>query len=167
MTTAANFIGNFSGGGYRPNRYRVTIDGQGISSNIHFVCKAASIPSSNRGNIDVPYMGRQIKVPGDTVFDDWTVTILLDMDLGRRKEFEEWHRKILDNFTNAATYSVLRDHYSSATVDLLDRQNSPIYQYRVLDMFPTQISEVTLGYDQNDQVAEQQITFAINGWTSA
>lgn len=56
--------------------------------------------------------------------------------------------------------------YARALVQALDRAENVVREYQVEGMFPTQVGEVVLGYDQNDQVALQQVNFAINGWSS-
>ena len=90
------FLANFQGGGARPNRYEVmltfprTLGSTAIGQQISFTCKATSIPASNIGEAIAPYKGRQIKVPGDTTFDDWSVTVLVDNDFNSKSVFEEW-----------------------------------------------------------------------------
>ncbi len=172
MTSVANFLGNFQGGGLRPNRYRVVLSFPAIVGNfgagqkIGFTCKAASIPATNQGVVEVPYMGRMVKLPGDKTFDDWSVTILLDNDLLGRGVFERWHDKMLAFDRNVAASVNPVDFMVDAEVRLLDRKDQVIDIYTVRNMFPSQVGEITLGYDQNDAVAEQQVTFAINGWSS-
>ncbi len=172
-----DFLANFQGGGLRPNRYLVVLTFPGSVSSatggqpatkIGFTCKAATIPSSNMGVIDVPYMGRQVKVAGDKVWDDWTVQIILDNDLIGRQVFERWHDQILGFQSNVATPEFVNpsNYYAQAEVTLLDRADQPLQTYLVDSMFPSQVAEIQLGYDQNDQVAEQSVTFAINGWAN-
>lgn len=169
-----DFLANFQGGGLRPNRYEViltfpgSVDAGTASKKISFTCKAAAIPASNMGVIDVPYMGRQVKVPGDKVWDDWTVQIILDNDLLGRKVFERWHDQLLGFDSNVAQPNMINpsNSFATAIVNALDRADRVIATYTVKDMFPSQVGEVVLGYDQNDQVAEQPVTFAINGWES-
>lgn len=170
-----DFLANFRGGGARPNRYRVVLTfpagvpaGIAASEKISFTCSAASIPSSNIGIVDVPYMGRQVKVPGDKTFDDWTVTVLLDNDFLGRIAFEKWHDMILGFRTNVAQANMVNpiNAYARAQVFALDRADNVIARYQIDGMFPSQVGEVTLGYDQNDQIMQQPVTFAINGWSS-
>lgn len=180
QASVRNFLANFQGGGLRPNRYEIIVTFPGpvvlplggarqTASKISFTAKAASIPTSNVGVIDVPYMGRQVKVAGDKTWDDWTVGILLDNDLIGRRAFEIWHDRILgfdsnvaiDPFVNPANY------FARAEVHLLDRADRVLDTYTVEGIWPSNVGEVTLGYDQNDSVAEQSVTFAINGWSSA
>jgi len=97
-----DFLANFQGGGFRPNRYQVILtfpagvpNALNAATKFGFTCKAAAIPSSQMGVAEIPYMGRQIKVPGDKTWDDWNVTVMLDTDFATRDVFETWHDLIL------------------------------------------------------------------------
>jgi len=175
ISSVYDFLANFQRGGYRPNRYRVILTfppgvpaAIAAAEKISFTCVAASIPSSNMGVVDVPYMGRQVKVAGDKIFDDWNVSVLLDNDFLGRGVFEKWHDMILGFRSNVAQPQMVNpiNQYARALVQALDRAENVVREYQVEGMFPTQVGEVVLGYDQNDQVALQQVNFAINGWSS-
>ena len=90
-------------GGVRPNLFRCNITHAVGIPRIEFLCKAAQIPSSTVGNIDVPFRGRQLKVPGDRTFADWTVTVLNDPQFAIRAAFEEWSARITHHAVNVST----------------------------------------------------------------
>ena len=48
----------------------------GNSNNRQFFIKAAQLPASTIGFIEVPYKGRKVKRPGDRTFAEWTLTVL-------------------------------------------------------------------------------------------
>ena len=164
------FLGNFQGGGARANRYEVMLTfPQGIGSTqiaqkLSFTCKATSIPSSTIGEAVAPYKGRQIKFPGDVTFNDWSVTVLIDNDFLGRGIFEKWQNLMLgwESNTVQTGYMAPSKIYGSGTIKQLDREDKVIQTYVVQGMFPKDVSELTLGYDQNDQIMEQQVTFAVN-----
>jgi hypothetical protein len=169
------FLANFSGGGARPNRYSVILtfptgvpNAIAASTKAGFTCKATSIPGSNMGVIDLPYKGRQAKVPGDKVFDDWNVTIMIDNDFATRDVFETWHDLILGFESNVANENMVNpaNCFARAEVRQLDRADRVIKTYFVESIFPSQVSEIQLAWDANDQVMEQNVSFAINGWKS-
>ncbi len=166
------FMANFDGGGARPNRYEVIFTfPQGIGSikeaqKISVGCKAASIPSSTLGIAMAYYKGRQVKLPGDKEWDDWTVGIYVDNDFLTRRVFETWHENLLsfrENVTASGWQSPIRG-LATAQVNQLDREERVIASYTVEGIWPTNVGEITLGYDQNDTIMEQSVTFAINGW---
>lgn len=169
-----DFMANFGGAGARPNRYEIIFTfPQGIGSikesqKISYTCKAATIPASNLGIAPAWFKGRQIKLAGDKEWDDWTVSIYLDTDFVGRRIFEKWHENILsftDNVTASGWQSPTRG-LATAQVNQLDREDKVIASYTVEGIWPTAVSEIQLGYDTNDTIMEQSVTFAINGWRS-
>ena len=112
MTIPAHSISNFksrlAGGGARANLFEVQIPSlpTGItwssdsSTDFKFLCKAAALPASNIGSIDVPFRGRTFKVAGDRTVDPWTVTIINDEAFNLRRVFEDWVRLLATLDTN-------------------------------------------------------------------
>lgn len=170
-----SFLSSFTGGGARNNRYEVMIGfptflgitQPAIQQKISFTCKASSIPASELGEAIVPYKGRSIKVPGDRSFGDWNVTIIVDNDFKGRDVFEQWSAGMLGNTSNVTKspneLNPLKI-YGQAQVNVLDRYDKIIKRYQITGMFPKTVNEITLGYDQDNQVMEQSVTFAINEW---
>lgn len=166
-----DFVSKLTGGGARPNLYMVTLNfPAGVSSNgaavkNSYMCKGASLPESSIGQAIVPFMGRQIKVAGDKVFADWTVTMLLDTDFSAKRAFESWLNLINTHVANTGVANP-NQYYADLKVEQLDRQGEVIYTYDIKSAFPTSVGEVTLGYDNNDTVEEFPVTFSMNYWTS-
>lgn len=166
------FLNQLQGGGARQNRYEVFIGfprtlatGADIVQKISFTCKAASIPAATIGTTMVPYKGREIKLQGDRTFDDWNVTIIVDNDFKGRDQFETWIATMIGNTSNVTkTVNEVNplNTFGQAQVHMLDRNDNIIKRYQITGMFPTNVGDITIGYDQNNQVIEQQVTFAVN-----
>ena len=86
MATIDQFKANLIGGGPRANRFKVFIPRTG--NKIEFLCKAAQIPGSSFADITVKHMGNTLKLPGDRTFEDWTVTIINDVNFEVRTGLE-------------------------------------------------------------------------------
>jgi hypothetical protein len=159
-------INDFKGffiSGARPNLYKVRAEKLG--GKLEFLCKASSLPASNVEAIDVPYLGRQIKVPGNRIFEEWTVTVFNDTDFEIRRMVESWMNAINGHQDNLGFASV-RDVYSDAHVTQLGRDGAELYTYHIIDMFPTMLAPIDLAFDANDEVEEFEVTFNYNYWTS-
>ena len=99
----------------RPNLFQVDlsfptgitgIDGKAIQNQGKFTVRAANLPSSQIGVIEVPFRGRVLKIAGDRTFEPWTITIMNDSKFVLRSAFELWASSIQaynENFTAAAT----------------------------------------------------------------
>lgn len=155
-----DFKGSFKSGA-RPNLYKVLMGRLG--ADIEFLAKGSSLPASTIGNIDVPYLGRQIKVPGNRIFEPWIVTIFNDIDFQIRHLVTMWMDEINGHQSNLGKAEV-RDVYSDAEVHQLGRDGETLSTYHIVDMYPTEMSAIDLAYDANDTVEEFTVTFEMNYW---
>ena len=70
-----------------------------------FTVRAANLPSSQIGVIEVPFRGHTLKIAGDRTFEPWTITVMNDSGFVLRSAFELWASSIQaynENFTSAA-----------------------------------------------------------------
>lgn len=156
------------GQGVKPNMFMVDVNFPGALSKsaddletTNIMCKSAALPGSNLGVIEVPFRGRTVKIAGDRTFDTWTVTFFNDKDFKLRAFFEEWANKI--NTHEANTSELFTPNNSTGyTADLKVKQlekddtttGSILRQYTLFYCFPTNVSQIDLAYDSNDQIEE-------------
>jgi|TARA_B110000438_G_scaffold261396_1_gene272047 hypothetical protein len=164
MPTITDFKNNFKGG-VRPNLFQVVINAPVFGQmDLQFLGKSTSLPASTVTAFDVPYRGRQLKVPGDRTFADWSVTILNDPNWVNRTKIEQWMNAINNHSQNRSNLNP-SDVYGNATVSQLSRNGGVIRTYRIQDMIPTEAAAIELAMDSNDAVEEFAVTFAINNFT--
>ena len=174
LQNISNFIANMKGGGLRPNLFRVIlafpneVGGAQAAQKISFTCKAASLPASQLGIVNAPYMGRVAKFAGDRVYDDWNITIILDTDLISRDAFEKWSDLVNGHVSNIAIpgWGNPSNYMASGQVELLDREGKAIRTYKIEGTWPVNVGEVQLAWDSNDQVAEMPVQLAVQYWSS-
>jgi hypothetical protein len=69
------------GAGSRPNLFKIKISapaGYDLTA-VEYLCRAASLPSSTLGTIEIPMnAGRRLKMGGDRTFSEYSTTILND-----------------------------------------------------------------------------------------
>ena len=154
--------------GARPNRFIVEFldvpGGKDIfgTANLKYFVKSASIPQMTVGTIEVNWMGQKIKLGGDPVFADWTVTFVNDSGFGARKIMEAWMARVVDIITNTrGTQGVYK---MPIRIKHLGGNNAIIAAYELIGGFPSDLGEVTLGQDQNDTLEEFTCTFAYDYW---
>ena len=188
MATRANkslstFKSKLIGGGARPNLFEVelttfpdAIKNAWNADTFQFMCKSAALPASNIAQIDVPFRGRIFKVAGDRTVDTWTVTVINDENFGLRYGFEAWveHMAKLSNnigttnpnsyMTNATVYQLGRGNVASSKNNKGDA-NIILAQYNFIDIFPTNVSQIDLSYDNSDQIEEFTVEFQVNSWS--
>jgi len=155
--------------GARANLFDVTMTGATVAglnaSEFTFACKAAQIPSSTVGVVEVPYFGRVDKVPGNKTFDNWTVTIINDEGFAIRNGMEKWMATMGTHLGNkvSATNANL---YGKGTVKQYPTTGAAaIAIYDFINIFPVNMSEITLGWDANDAIEEFTVEFAYDYWS--
>jgi hypothetical protein len=162
-TFTAQFLG-----GARPNRFDAMISYPmgGDTQKFSFMCKALAIPSSKIEKVEVPYQSRNIPVAGDRTIDDLSLTIINDKDFVVRKDFETWMNKIYSHLTNVAEggWHVPSSYYGTLTLTQWDREYSQSRVYNFFQIFPTEVSEITLGWGENNSIEEFTVTLAVTWW---
>lgn len=155
------------------------------SDSFYFYAKATTLPASKIAPIEVGFMGRKFYEHGDREFDPWTISIYNSQDFAIRHFFEGWmdqmnlHEDNKQTSQESATggyftggTSTLNEsssyygYFLDLKVEQLDRRNTPIYTYTMVNAFPTECSEIQLDYTQNNTIEEFNVTFQYQYWTS-
>ena len=176
----ANVVSDFA----RPNLFQVDLNfPSGVINNASlvelgkFTVRAANLPSSQIGVIEVPFRGRVLKIAGDRTFEPWTITIQNDSNFALRTAFELWASSIQaynENFTSAGTLGDQDDatgYFADMTVHQLARDikdgSSPkiLKSYRFYNVFPSNIAAIDLDYGNNDAIEEFTVELQTQYWT--
>lgn len=96
----------------RPNMFQVSLGFPAFISNAselmrmgNLTVRAANLPSTQIGVVEVPFRGRVLKIAGDRTYEPWTITVMNDHDFVLRSAFEAWAAAVQDyseNYTAAA-----------------------------------------------------------------
>ena len=167
--------------GVKPNMFLVNFEFPGTLAKggtdvdlTNILCKSAALPASNLGVIEVPFRGRTVKIAGDRTFDTWTATFVNDEDMRIRAFMEQWAAQINTHAGNRAPLFTPETDGTGYMAHLLVKQlekdgtdnGSVIREYKLWHGFPTNISQIDLAYDSNDQVSEFTVEFQLSYWTS-
>ncbi len=176
----ANVASDFA----RPNLFQVDLAfPSGIINNASlvrlgkFTVRAANLPSSQIGVIEVPFRGRTLKIAGDRTCEPWTITVMNDSKFKLRAAFEKWASSIqgyAENFTVARGLGDRDDstgYFADMTVQQLSRDiragKAPkvLKAYRFYNVFPSNIAAIDLDYGSNDAVEEFTVELQVQYWT--
>ncbi|MCG7944920.1 MAG: phage tail protein [Candidatus Thiodiazotropha taylori] len=168
-------------GGARANQFRATVfwpnaeiagdantnfGGEPLQS---FMIKTAQLPGSTINPIEVPFRGRMLKVSGDRMFEDVTMTVTNDNNFAVRNAFERWHDAINGNVVNVSgrgTSAASFDTYTGTVeIEQLDRGGEPVKRYRLFGAWPNAVDPIEVGYD-NGEIEEFGVTFSYQWWES-
>lgn len=133
--------------------------------NIPFMVKAASMPASSVGIVTVPFMGRIVKYGGDRQFEDWTVTVINDEDFQIRNSFEAWSNAINSHSSNER--DLPQNYKADARIIQYGKDERILRVCKFEGLFPVNISEISLGWEDQDRIEEFQVTFAYDTWMIA
>lgn len=162
------FKNRLTGGGARPNMYRVNgtfpaasvaVSGINPANDIQFMVQAASIPTVSLGEVPVSFQGRILKLAGDRSFENWDITVYNDTNFPLRKAFEAWNNRINSIETNIGR-SGLAEYAQQWQVTHLDRAGRDIQTYRFIDCWPVSVGSIALSYDQATSIETFSVTLA-------
>jgi hypothetical protein len=166
--TTISELRNSVGAGARSNLYKVTLPTGalgGDETDFGFLCKAAQLPGSTLGVIDIPFMaGRRYKLAGDRTFADWTTTILADQNQKIRQALEDLQREYSPTNYNSSAGKTrngsVETDFNDITVEQLDTLGKSIYKFTLKNCWPSDISSIDLSYDSTDTLEEFTVTWS-------
>lgn len=157
-------------GGARPSLFQVTFSNPASPDadlKVPFMVKAASLPASSVGQIEVPYFGRRIKVAGTRTFENWGVQVINDEDFRVRRALEAWSAKINSHSGNLRTFgsSAPAEYKSRAEVIQYGQAGQVLRTYQFEGIFPITIGAIELAWENGDAIEEFSVEFALDYWT--
>lgn len=166
----SDFKGRLVNEGARPTLFRAQINfpvaGGAAFTDFQFMCKAAQLPASTVGTIEVPYFGRKIKVAGDRTFAEWTVTVINDESFSVRNAFERWQNAI--NSYQGNVRNIGNQYHADALVRQYGKsgEDNVIKTYNFKDIYPSEISTIDVNWETADSIEEFTVTLQYNYFTS-
>lgn len=166
------------GGGARPSLFEVRMTGVpvttagGTTARLSFLAQAASLPPSTIELVEVPYFGRRVRLAGERIFNDWTITVMNDEDFQLRDLFESWSNKMNSMVSNRqqSSASNLLD-YKVDSVEVLqygkigpDNDSGVTRSYMFSGLFPIKVEAIPLDWSRGNQIETYDVTFALDYW---
>lgn len=132
---------------------------------VPFMCKAAQIPASTLGVIEVPYFGRQVKLAGNRTYAEWTPTIINDEDFAIRNALEHWSNAIntFEGNLRTAGGSAPALYKANAQVTQYSKTGDILRVYEFIGMFPSEVSTIDLAWE-TEGIEEYTVTFQYDYW---
>jgi len=176
MSNIQQFKDKLTFGGARANLFEVqlqfpiTLDAILPSTeDMSFMIKAATMPASVIENIDVPYRGRMLKVAGDRTYENWTVTVINDVNMPIRTAMEQWmnHINRAESNTSSAGFLNALDYYADLKITQLGRNSLRGKTYIFKGAYPVNISAIEMAYETNNAIQDFTVEFAYQYWNTA
>jgi hypothetical protein len=177
MASIAAFKAALQTGGARANQFEMIITAPpGIDTTFtqqdYLLCKGASLPASSIADVPVQYRGKTVHFAGERTYAPWTVTFFNTIEkegqgttLKLREFFEQW-QSLIQSYSDI-TGEVLHENYmASADVRQLDRNDKVAYEYKFINMYPTEVGEIALAYETENAIEEFTVTFTYDYFVS-
>lgn len=154
------FRGSMRNEGARQHLFQVTITnpvnpaGDQLTP---FMVRSTSVPTEVINPISIPYMGRDIKVPGSRPsYEDWSGTITNDENFIIRNALEEWMQRINGKEGNLrGTGNV----YGTVRIIQYSKEGQIIRVYELVNAFPNSLSPISFDWSADD-VEVYDVTFS-------
>jgi len=164
-----DFKSKLTGGGARPNLFKVTCNfptyvGADVEK-ASFMVRAAQLPASILGMVEVPFRGRKLMMAGDRSFEAWTITVLNDTDFAVRDAFEIWSNGINAHSANTGLANPT-DYFADMIVEQLDNSGSTVKKYDFRGTWPSNVGAIELNYDEATAIEEFEVELQIQYWES-
>lgn len=165
MSSISKMVSNFKSG-HRSNLYRMEIDG--FDETLEFFVKTTQLPGKTLNPIEYKYLNNTIKVAGDPVFEDLSITIANDEDFRYRKLLDQWMEDIKNN-AQAIGEGSISNYFRQLRVIPIGRDGEELSDdmYVFHNAWPTSVSPVELGFETSDTISETAVTFSYSHWTRA
>jgi len=143
-----------------------------IINKVKLNAKATTIPPSTIEPVEVPFLGRNFRLPGGRTFDDWSTMITNDEDFKVRDFFEQWSDRINSHATNqtdSISTLALQDgqgYAVDAKVRQFGKKGDVVREYLMVDAWPHTIGEISLDWAENGTIEEFEVTWAFSWWES-
>ena len=157
-----DFIASLQKGGMRTSLFKVTMAppaGVSVGEDLTFKCKATSIPGSELGVIEMPFMGRTAKIAGDRKFGEWTISVIAEQGNLTHRMLNDWLDLIQDAEGNLSSVQTPQNYMVTATVQTYGTDGKEDQTYEMRGCFPSNVGEIALAWENQDQVGEFDATF--------
>ena len=163
--------------GARSNLFRVSLTSRFTTDpkitaddDFTYLCKAAQLPGSTLGIIEVPFSaGRRFKAAGDRTFADWTTTVINDSNHKIRQALEDLQKGYGTTDYNSGTSKTVTGgsatDFSTIKVEQLNQAGTVVSSYTLFNCWPSDISTIDLSYDSTDTLEEFTVTWSYDYFT--
>jgi len=155
----------------RPNRYWVQFGIPYVMltnllttkmKDIELNCHQAAFPALSIGTSEQRTAGPIRKMPNDLIYTEASLGFYSDSEFNIRNYFDAWIHNTFDQETKNFEYY---ENYTSYIVIMqYDNAGKIVHGVKLLEAYPTTLSEITLGYDQVDTIETFGVTFTYRNW---
>ena len=161
-----------TGGGARPHLFEVVMPFPAVANpgaagtKMTFTCKAASLPESVIGMIELPFFGRNVKFAGNRTYGDWSTTVFNDEDFVVHDAIRSWIELMNGPASNVRLAGSTRQYQVDAEVTQFGVNGDKLKTFSFHNIWPTTLGAIDLDWGTNDSLEELTVTWAYDYWVA-
>jgi T4-like virus tail tube protein gp19 len=154
----------------RSNRWRVVVNFPGYAGNgadgaqAALLARTTNTPSANIGVIDLTWGGRNLPIPGDRTYEEFTVTFIGVNDMKVYNAFQKWSENINGSDSNRGLTN-LDTIMNDITLELLDVNDQVTKTYLLHDSWPAAVGQMSLDSGEMDGYSQFDVIFRYISYT--
>jgi hypothetical protein len=125
---------------------------------ISILCTAASLPGRQISTLDYQAEKQTVKIPYTVIDEEVTLKFIITNDYYIKTMMDSWVNSIIDLEDYTVGYK--RETTADVVIQQLDEKNTPIYGVKLINAFPTTISSVELGNENENSIQELSVTMS-------
>ena len=178
-TKSGGTVGRFLGvigkqGLARKNRYKVYVEGIGPNkaikkvpsldlATLNLMCESIAFPAQNlRSTPDTLRFGPEREQVQGVTYGEITASFICSTDMREKRFFEEWHKLVFNQDSWEVSY--YDQFIGSMQILQDDRQDDTAYRVKLFEVYPKTITQMDVGYAQNDAYHSLSIEFQYHKW---
>lgn len=139
----------------RSNRWRVLVNFPGYAGSgangqqASLLARTTNTPSATVGVIDLTWGGRNLPIPGDRTYEEFTVTFIGVNDMNVYNAFQKWSENINGSDSNRGLTN-LDNIMNDVTLEMMDVNDQVTKTYVLHDAWPATVGQMSLDSGEMD-----------------
>lgn len=148
----------------RSNRWRVLVNFPGYAGNgsdgqqASLLARTTNTPSATVGVIDLTWGGRNLPIPGDRQYEEFTVTFIGVNDMNVYNAFQAWSENVNGSETNRGLTD-LEQIMNDVQLELMDVNDQVTKTFLLHDAWPSIVGQMSLDSGEMDGYSQFDVTF--------
>jgi hypothetical protein len=168
MITTDKIISAFRNGFAKTNRYEVFMPGVSDSETLNVMCDSVTWPGRQISTTEVYTDMKASKRAYSFIPDDVTISFMVSNDWSAWDYLNDWHKTVIGNIQGENDFVVnfKQDYQRQIIIRHLDETDNIRKEVRLKGAFPTTLSSIDLGNQNENTIMRVTATFSYENWES-
>jgi len=166
--TTADILGTFRSGFAKANRYLVQLPGTSEGSSLNIMCDSITWPGRQISTTEVYTDMKASKRAYAFLPDDIAISFLLSNNWTAWRYLNDWQKATIGNIEgdNAFIVNFKEEYQRQVVIHHLDEEDNIRREIVLKGAFPTTLSSMELGNQNESSILRVNATFSYENWSS-